>query len=78
MDCHRVESQFWMVESWPRICWKSSRIEECCKRLRNLFGKEFALCSLRPVPPKWSLSEGGTVVGTPVSGDYPLKRVKQF
>ena len=27
---------------------------------------------------KWPLSEGGAVVGTPVLGDYPLKRVKQF
>ena len=27
---------------------------------------------------KWPLLEGGAVVGTPVLGDYPLKRVKQF
>ena len=41
-----------MVESWPKACWIGGRIEMCFKRLQNLFGKEFALCSLSLVFPK--------------------------
>ena len=44
MDWHRVVSQFWTVEFWPRACWRGGRIEGCCTRLPNLSGKEFAPC----------------------------------
>ena len=50
--CHTVVSQFLMLESWPKACWRGGKIEVCFKRLPNLFGKEFALCSLSLVSPK--------------------------
>ena len=49
----------------------------CFKRLQNLFGKEFALCSLSLVFPKEArrndLSEDGAVVVTPVLGVARLR-----
>ena len=41
-----------MLESWPKACWRGGKIEVCFKRLPNLFGKEFALCSLSLVSPR--------------------------
>ena len=52
VNCHTVVSQFLMLESWPKACWRGGKIEVCFKRLPNLFGKEFALCSLSLVSPQ--------------------------
>ena len=58
VDCHTVVSQFLMVESWPKACWRGGKIEVCFKRFPDLFGKEFALCSLSLVSPKEARRNG--------------------
>ena len=58
VDRHTVVSRFLMVESWPKACWRGGKIEVCFKRFPDLFGKEFALCSLSLVSPKEARRNG--------------------
>ena len=58
VDRHTVVSRFLMVESWPKACWRDGKIEVCFKRFPDLFGKEFALCSLSLVSPKEARRNG--------------------
>ena len=58
VDCHTVVSRFLLVESWPKACWRGGKIEVCFKRSPDLFGKEFALCSLSLVSPKEARRNG--------------------
>ena len=64
-----------MLEKWQDISVLQEAAESIWKRICAL---QFESGSSKRSKAKWPLSEGGAVVGTPVLGDYPLKRVKQF